>query len=136
MRASFVIMMFYLQFTSCNNYKVQDIKKIEGMWEIKSISTKGEVFYPKGNTPLVDFYSFNTDSTGIKKKLRPNYDKTFSSSLDKINFEIIEINGLIYLNYISRENNWRERIIKLTSNELIIYNNKFEYNYIRFKKNK
>ena len=127
-----MIFIFCLQLTSCNNYKIEDIKKIEGMWEINSISTKGEVFYPKGNTPLVDFYTFNTDSTGIKKKLKPNFDKTFSSSLDKINFEIIEVNGLIYLDYISRDNKWRERIIKLTNNELIIYNDKFEYNYRRF----
>tara|TARA_B100001250_G_C19741526_1_gene763295 strand:- start:555 stop:875 length:321 start_codon:yes stop_codon:yes gene_type:complete len=106
------------------------------MWEIYSVSSKGEVFFPKGKSPLIDYYFFHSDSTGTKKKLKPNLNKTFSSSLDEIDFEVKKINGLIYLHYISNSNNWRERIKKLTKNELIISNNKLEYHYKRFKKNK
>ena len=91
-------------------------------------------FYLKGKSPLVDYYVFNSDSTGIKKKLKPNFNKTFSSSLDEINFQIIKINGLIYLNYISETNNWKEMIKKLTTKELIISNNKFEYHSVTFNK--
>ena len=44
-----------------------DVKIIEGIWEVYSVSSKDEVFYPKGNSPLVDYYSLNSDSTGVKK---------------------------------------------------------------------
>ena len=132
---SFLIFFSFLQFINCKKNAIDDIKKIEGFWEIYSVSSGEEVFYLKGKSPLVDYYVFNSDSTGIKKKLKPNFNKTFSSSLDEINFQIIKINGLIYLNYISETNNWKEMIKKLTTKELIISNNKFEYHYKRFEIN-
>ena len=107
--------------------------KLLKVYGIHSVS-KDEVFYPKGKSPLVDYYVFNSDSTGTKK-LKPNFNKNYSSSLDEINFEIKRIDGLIYLNYISNSENWKERIKKLTKNELIISNNKFDYHYKRFKFN-
>ena len=124
-----------LQFIFCNLNEVEDVQIIEGMWEINSVSSKDEVFYLKGKSPLVDYYVLDSDSTGTKKKLKPNFNETFSSSLDEINFKIKRINGLIYLDYISDSNSWKERIKKLSKNELIISNNKFEYHYKRFEIN-
>jgi len=132
---SFLISFIFLQFINCKKNAIDDVKTIEGFWEIYSVSSGEEVFYLKGKSPLVDYYVFNSDSTGIKKKLKPNFNKTFSSSLDEINFQIIKINGLIYLNYISETNNWKEMIKKLTTKELIVSNNKFEYHYKRFEIN-
>ena len=134
-KSIFIVIPICLQFIFCNLNGIDDIKIIEGMWEIYSVSSKGEVFYLKGKSPLVDYYVFDSDSTGTKKKLKPNFNNTFSSSLDEINFEIKRINGLIYLDYISDSNNWKERIKKLSKNELIISNNKFEYHYKRFQIN-
>ena len=132
---SFLISFIFLQFINCKKNAIDDVKTIEGFWEIYSVSSGEEVFYLKGKSHLIDYYVFNSDSTGIKKKLKPNFNKTFSSSLDEINFQIIKINGLIYLNYISETNNWKEMIKKLTTKELIVSNNKFEYHYKRFEIN-
>ena len=134
-KSSFLILLIFLNFTYCKINTIDDIKALEGMWEIYSVSSKGEVFYPQGESPVVDYYTFDSDSTGTKKKLKPNFNKTFSSSFDEINFEIKKINGLIYLNYISGKNNWKETIKKLTKNELVIFNNKLEYHYKRFEIN-
>ena len=134
-KISFLILFIFLNFTYCKINTIDDIKAIEGMWEIYSVSSKGEVFYPKGESPVVDYYAFNSDSTGTKKKLKPNFNKTFSSSFDEINFEIRKKNGLVYLNYITETNNWKEIIKKLTKKELVISNNKFEYHYKRFEIN-
>ena len=134
-KISFLILLIFLNFTYCKINTIDDIKAIEGMWEIYSVSTKGEVFYPQGESPVVDYYTFNSDSTGTKKKLKPNFNKTFSSSFDEINFEIKKNNGLIYLNYITETSNWKEIIKKLTKKELVISNNKFEYHYKRFEIN-
>ncbi|RZP11984.1 MAG: hypothetical protein EVA36_01620 [Flavobacteriales bacterium] len=134
-KISFLIFLLFLNFTYCKINTIDDIKAIEGMWEIYSVSSKGEVFYPQGESPVVDYYTFDSDSTGTKKKLKPNFNKTFSSSFDEINFEIKKNNGLIYLNYITETNNWKEIIKKLTKKELVISNNKFEYHYKRFEIN-
>ena len=134
-KISFLILLIFLNFTYCKINTIDDIKVIEGMWEIYSVSSKGEVFYPQGESPVVDYYTFDSDSTGTKKKLKPNFNKTFSSSFDEINFEIRKNNGLIYLNYITETNNWKEIIKKLTKKELVISNNKFEYHYKRFEIN-
>ena len=135
-KISFLILLIFLNFTYCKINTIDDIKAIEGMWEIYSVSSKGEVFYPQGESPVVDYYTFDSDSTGTKKKLKPNFNKTFSSSFHEINFEIRKNNGLIYLNYITETNNWKEIIKKLTKKELVISNNKFEYHYKRFEINK
>ena len=134
-KISFLILIIFLNFTYCKLNTIDDIKAIEGMWEIYSVSSKGEVFYPKGESPVIDYYAFNSDSTGTKKKLKPNFNKTFSSSFDEINFEIRKNNGLIYLNYITETDNWNEIIKKLTKKELVISNDKFEYHYKRFEIN-
>ena len=134
-KSSFLILLIFLNFTYCKINTIDDIKALEGMWEIYSVSSKGEVFYPQGESPVVDYYTFDSDSTGTKKKLKPNFNKTFSSSFDEINFEIRKNNGLIYLNYITETNNWKEIIKKLTKKELVISNNKFEYHYKRFEIN-
>ena len=134
-KISFLILLIFLNFTYCKINTIDDIKAIEGIWEIYSVSSKGEVFYPQGESPVVDYYTFDSDSTGTKKKLKPNFNKTFSSSFDEINFEIRKNNGLIYLNYITETNNWKEIIKKLTKKELVISNNKFEYHYKRFEIN-
>ena len=132
-KLGFIIIFIFSQFIYCSRHQIMDIKIIEGIWEVHSVSSKDEVFYPKGNSPLVDYYSLNSDSTGVKKKLKPNFNKTFSSSYDKVKFRIVENNGFIYLNYHSNSNDWIERIEKLTENELVISNNKFEYHYKRFE---
>lgn len=134
-KISFLVLLIFLNFTYCKINTIDDIKAIEGMWEIYSVSSKGEVFYPQGESPVVDYYTFDSDSTGTKKKLKPNFNKTFSSSFDEINFEIRKKNGLVYLNYITETNNWKEIIKKLTKKELVISNNKFEYHYKRFEIN-
>ena len=134
-KISFLILIIFLNFTYCKINTIDDIKAIEGMWEIYSVSSKGEVFYPQGESPVVDYYTFDSDSTGTKKKLKPNFNKTFSSSFDEINFEIRKNNGLIYLNYITETDNWNEIIKKLTKKELVISNDKFEYHYKRFEIN-
>ena len=134
-KISFLVLLIFLNFTNCKINTIDDIKAIEGMWEIYSVSTKGEVFYPQGESPVVDYYTFDSDSTGTKKKLKPNFNKTFSSSFDEINFEIKKNNSLIYLNYITETSNWKEIIKKLTKKELVISNNKFEYHYKRFEIN-
>ena len=104
------------------------------MWQIYSVSSNGEVFYPKGEAPLIDYYVFNSDSTGTKKKLKINFNNTFTSSLDEVNFKFnITNDGLVFLNYSSNLNSWKERIIKLTNKELIISNKKFKYHYRRYE---
>ena len=133
-KIGFVIIICF-QFTYCDNYEIDDIKRIEGVWEVYSVSSKDEVFYPKGKSPLIDYYTFHSDSAGVKKKLKPKLNKTFSSSLDKIIFKIEVDNDIVYLNYISKTNSWRERILKLTDKDLIISNDKFKYHYKRFEIN-
>ena len=68
-KIGFVIIICF-QFTYCDNYEIDDIKRIEGVWEVYSVSSKDEVFYPKGKSPLIDYYTFHSDSAGVKKKLK------------------------------------------------------------------
>ena len=80
---NFLISLIFLNSTYCNINTIDDIKDIEGMWEIYSVSSKGEVFYPQGESPVVDYYTFDSDSTGTKKKLNLISTKLFPRHLMK-----------------------------------------------------
>ena len=58
-KINLVIIVICYQLTNCNINGIEDIKTIEGMWEIYSVSSNGEVFYPR-RISLVDYYSLNS----------------------------------------------------------------------------
>ena len=111
------------------------LKLLKACGKFTRYRRKVKCFTPKENLLLLIIIPLILTQQGPKKKLKPNFNKTFSSSFDEINFEIRKNNGLIYLSYITETNNWKETIKKLTKKELVISNNKFEYHYKRFEIN-
>ena len=74
-KISFLILVIILNFTHCKKNTIDEIKNIEGMWEIHSVSSKGEVFYPQGESPVIDYYTFDSDQG--QKKPKPNFKNFF-----------------------------------------------------------
>ena len=47
---SFLIFFSFFQFIDCKKNAIDDVKTIEGLWEIYSVSSGEEVFYLKGKS--------------------------------------------------------------------------------------
>ena len=65
-----IITVICFLYVNYNKNEVDNIRVIEGMWEIYSVSSKDEIFYPKGKSPLIDYYFFLFGLIWNKKKTK------------------------------------------------------------------
>ena len=118
----------------CNRIEEADIVHIGGYWVIKSVHSHGEIFYPKGGSPVVDFYHLTSNRQGVKKKLHTNFSGIYERSDDNATFEIEQTQDGFYLSYHEALQPWKEKIIKINSDELILFHSEKEYRYKRHQK--
>lgn len=118
----------------CHTPSKDDLSRIAGYWEIESVHAHGETFYPKGGSPVVDFYHFISDQHGVKKKLHPNFSGIYESSNDMASFNIERTQDGVYLSYDNALEPWKEKLIKINASQLILFHNEKEYRYKRHQK--
>ena len=129
-----VLCLFGLLLMHCDSIEEADIVHITGYWEIESVHSHGETFHPKGGSPVVDFYHLTSNRKGIKKKLHTNFSGIYERSNDKANFKIVQTQEGFYLSYDDALQPWKEKIIKVNRDELILFHSEKEYRYKRHQK--
>ena len=130
----FLLLIFSLSISHCDQLKLEEVRQIEGYWEIESVQTKGEVFQPKGNAPSVDYYFFSSDSTGFKKKLSPRLKGNYATSENQVQFSIHNEDGVTFFHFKTPLENWKEEIKSVAPERLILFHNGNEYHYNRHEK--
>lgn len=117
-------------YLSCE--KVEKIDYLYGYWEINSVSFQGNELknYPFSNT--IDYFEFEQNNFGFRKKVMPKINGSFDITMHQINFEIISENKKRILRY-GKGRNFKEEIIKLDSLNLFLQNEEgYTYKYKRF----
>ncbi len=117
-------------YLSCE--KVEKIDYLSGYWEINSVSYQGNELknYPFSNT--IDYFEFEQNNFGFRKKVMPKINGSFDITMHQINFEIISENKKRILRY-GKGKNFKEEIIKLDSLNLFLQNEEgYTYKYKRF----
>lgn len=119
---------------SCISNKDVDISHIDGYWEIKSVTfqdgTKKEYTF----SDTIDFLSLTDSLTGVRKKMKPNFSGYFETSNDLERFEIIFENDSVNVYYETPFDSWKETILELSENELVVSNQKCAiYSYVRYQ---
>lgn len=113
---------------------VEDISVINGYWEIEKVVLPNGTEKQYGFNQTIDFFEV-TDSIGIRKKLQPRLDGTFIGSKDSETFSIQVSNDSLHLFYNNSLSSWKETIISLNQNQMILKNESQNlYFYKRFKK--
>ena len=130
----FLLLIFSFGLSHCDRIEREEVRQIEGYWEIESVQTKGEVFQPKGNAPSVDYYFFSSDSTGFKKKLSPRVMGNYETSKDQVQFSVHEENGVMSFHFSTSLESWKEEIKSIAPERLILFHNGMEYHYKRHEK--
>ena len=120
--------------TACTGVSSDDLKQLEGYWEISKVEAHGETFNPIGGAPVVDYYQMFNDSMGIKKKMVPSFGKKYSSSEDLIQYKILTVDGNYSLQFSSALEEWEEEIKSLSQEEMILFHNDKSYHYKRHQK--
>ncbi|GGE28118.1 lipocalin family protein [Psychroflexus planctonicus] len=132
MKKLFTILSLFILF-GCEQHHI-DIAQLEGYWEISKAENeegKSKVFQMNEN---IDYIVLE-DSTGIRKKVKPQFSGKFQGSKDVEEFQLIEgKEGNLILKYQTPYDSWNEEIIELTEEKLVVKNNNgITYTYQRYK---
>lgn len=130
----FFFVITFILCTGCTTLSKEDIKQLEGYWEIDSVKAHGETFSPKGSAPAIDHYTLVNDSVGFKKKLVPSFGEKYSSSEDLIQFRLVVKNGSYFIQFFNALQTWEEKITSISAEELILFHSEKTYHYKRHQK--
>lgn len=132
MKTKIVFALVFLFLVSCQKeVKETDIQNLSGYWEIEHvILPDGETKEYKANETF-DFFEVN-DKKGIRKKGIQQYDGTFLTNDVSEDFTIELKDGSCFINYKTDFSQWKEEIISISKEKLIVKNNNdLEYHYKR-----
>ena len=119
---------------SCFEKQVIDISLLNGYWEIQSVKQDNKLLKTYPFSGIVDYFEIE-NGKGLRKKVMPKIDGKFEASLHKIDFNIFQKNGKTTIEYIDKNNNFTETIVKLDSTELFITNKEnYIYHYRVYEK--
>jgi hypothetical protein len=131
----FILIILLICFSSsCDYYKDIDTSLLEGYWEIESVTLIDGLKKEYTFSETIDFLSFTDSLSGIRKKMKPNFNGYFETSNDAERFEIKIENDSVNVYYKTPFDKWKETILKLTENQLIVINkNKAIFTYKRYE---
>lgn len=123
-----------LLFVSCHsNVKKEDIKKLNGYWEIKQVkfSTGKTKDYKVNET--IDYFELKSNK-GFRQKVMPQFDGKFQTNGVKENIKVVENDNSFFLEYNTKFGKWKEEIISIEDSILVLKNKEnLEYTYKKFK---
>ena len=118
----------------CKSNPTHQIDSIEGYWEIESVYKDDKLIKTFKISTSIDYFKINRGLKGFRKKLKPNFKRTFETSKDVLNFEIEIQNNTLFLNYIDNATKFSEEVLLASSEKLVLKNNRgFVYKYKTYK---
>ena len=132
--ANFLVLLFIMLLVSCHsNVKKEDIKKLNGYWEIKLVkfSTGKTKDYKINET--IDYFELKSNK-GFRQKVMPQFDGKFQTNGIKENIKVVENDNSFFLEYNTKFGKWKEEIISIEDSILVLKNKEnLEYTYKKFK---
>lgn len=126
-------MILFLEIGCHSRFVKPDLELLTGYWRIDFITQKNETFHPNGTTKLLDYYSLEKNN-GIRKKVEPSINNNFIITEDQNPFKIVDNGKDYFIQFETRWDQWKEKIIKLNKSELVLEHKEKRYHYIRFVK--
>ncbi|MDN3677412.1 hypothetical protein QWY90_08785 [Flavobacterium paronense] len=128
------LFLFVLLLISCHsNVKNEDIKKLNGYWEIKQVkfSTGKTKEYKINET--IDYFELK-DNQGFRQKVMPQFDGKFRTNGIKEGIKVVVKDNAFFIEYNTKFGNWKEEIITIQDSTLVLKNKEnLEYTYKKFK---
>jgi hypothetical protein len=132
--ANALVLLFIMLLVSCHsNVKKEDIKKLNGYWEIKQVkfSTGKTKDYKVNET--IDYFELKSNK-GFRQKVMPQFDGKFQTNGVKENIKVVENDNSFFLEYNTKFGKWKEEIISIEDSILVLKNKEnLEYTYKKFK---
>ena len=130
-----VLFLATLFFFGCKPHPVDYIEFINGYWEIENVYKNGKLLKEFKISQEIDYFRIDNDLSGFRKKLKPNFNGSYTTSKDQLNFKLeIKFNKRLIIVYEDNNTIFVEEITKVNKTNLSIKNDKgMVYNYKSFK---
>ncbi|NND87854.1 MAG: hypothetical protein HKM28_01250 [Flavobacteriaceae bacterium] len=129
-----IILLVLCGLLSCNqtSRSVADPSQLNGYWEIDGVTKKDGTMRDFTISTTVDFIEVK-DSMGVRKKVNPKLDGSFTTSTDFETFVVTTHNDSIRLKYQTPFNQWDEVLLSTTDSTFTTMNEEGNiYHYKRF----
>jgi len=131
----FVFLICFILILGCVDNKInqQDLHHLNGYWEIQKVEfPNGQIKEYQANT-VIDFIHFK-EGKGMRKKVQPKLDGSYTVFDDEESFEVIEANSEFSIYYKSTLSERQERLTALDSLSFATQNEEgIVYFYTRFQ---
>jgi len=130
-----VLFLTTLFFFGCKPHPVDYIEFINGYWEIENVYKNGKLLKEFKISQEIDYFRINNDLSGFRKKLKPNFNGSYTTSKDQLNFKLeIKFNKRLIIVYEDNNTIFVEEITKVNKTNLSIKNDEgMVYNYKVYK---
>jgi hypothetical protein len=119
---------------SCSKDPETLITHLNGYWEIDEVTLPDGTKRDYNYNDTIDFLSVNDSLTGFRKKMKPNFDGSFSTSNDAEALKIVIENDSLNIYYKTPYSEWKETVLDATEDKLLIQNkDKLIYFYKRYE---
>jgi hypothetical protein len=127
------LLLLTLVLFSCHStVKKEDLKKLNGYWEIKQVTLADGKKKDYKINETIDYFELK-DKAGFRQKLMPQFDGKYHTNGIKENINIIAKDNDFFIEYHTPYGKWQEEIIEIADSTLVLKNAaKLEYEYKRF----
>ena len=110
MRKVFLLLALGIIF-SCSKDPETLISHLNGYWEIDEVTLPDGTKRDYNYNDTIDFLSINDSLTGFRKKMKPNFDGSFSTSNDAEALKIVIENDSLNIYYKTPYSEWKETVL-------------------------
>lgn len=133
MKKALIFFIFFFFIACQHSVKKEDIKKLNGYWEINQVKfSSGKTKDYKVNE-TIDYFELKSNK-GFRQKVMPQFDGKFQTNGIKENIKVVENDNSFFLEYNTKFGKWKEEIISIEDSILVLKNKEnLEYTYKKFK---
>ena len=129
--------LLYFVFTlvlACGKNPETFIPHLNGYWEIDEVTLPDGSKRDYNYNDTVDFFNISDSLTGFRKKLKPGFDGTYTTSDDAESLKLKIENDSLHIYYSTPFSEWKETVLNATEDQLLIINDQhIKYLYKRFE---
>lgn len=117
---------------SCKKDPQEQKELLGGYWEIQQVELPGDSIVRYRTNPDIDFFQIG-DSTGIRKKMRPQFDGSYITSKDSEHIRIKVEEDSLRLYYRTPFDQWKETVMAISRETMSLRNQAgFIYHYKKY----
>lgn len=131
MKNSILTLFTAVVFLSCQEKKVEtfDVNLLNGYWEIQEVTMADGSKKEYKMNETIDFFEVKNQA-GFRKKVAPQFDGTYLINDADEKIKIEKTTDATYISYKTDYATWKEKIITLTKEQLILENKQhIKYQY-------